>query len=44
MLAAYEARARGCRTATLQATPMAENIYAALGFRDLGLILEYTQA
>jgi GNAT superfamily N-acetyltransferase len=43
MLAAYEARARGCRTATLQATPMSENIYAAIGFRDLGLILEYTR-
>jgi ribosomal protein S18 acetylase RimI-like enzyme len=43
-LAAHDARARGCRTATLQATPMAEKIYAALGFRDLGLILEYTQS
>ena len=42
-LAAHDARARGCRTATLQATPMAEKIYAALGFRDLGLILEYAQ-
>jgi ribosomal protein S18 acetylase RimI-like enzyme len=43
-LAAHDARARGCRTATLQATPMAEKIYAAIGFRDLGLILEYTQS
>jgi GNAT superfamily N-acetyltransferase len=36
------ARARGCRTASLQSTPMAEHVYAALGFRDLGQILEYT--
>jgi len=40
--AVCDARARGCRTASLQATPMAEHIYAAVGFRDLGLILEYT--
>ena len=32
---------RGCRTATLQATEMAERIYADVGFRDLGRILEY---
>lgn len=37
----HEARARGCATATLQATPMAERVYAAAGFRDLGQILEY---
>jgi ribosomal protein S18 acetylase RimI-like enzyme len=37
----HDAAARGCRTATLQATPMAERIYAALGFRDLGRLLEY---
>src|SRR5262249_25380693 len=36
-----EARARGCRTATLQATPMAEGVYAAFGFRDLGRFVEY---
>src|SRR5690606_37593530 len=35
------AKARGCRTASLQATPMAERLYARLGFRDLGRILEY---
>ncbi len=35
------ARARGCETATLQATPMAERVYAAVGFRDLGRFLEY---
>ena len=33
---------RGCRTATLQSTEMAEGIYASVGFRDLGRILEYT--
>jgi ribosomal protein S18 acetylase RimI-like enzyme len=32
---------RGCRTASLQSTPMAERVYAAAGFRDLGRILEY---
>lgn len=37
-----EAIARGCTTATLQATPMAERMYAGVGFRDLGRILEYT--
>jgi ribosomal protein S18 acetylase RimI-like enzyme len=37
----HDARARGRRTATLQATAMAEGLYAALGFRDLGRILEF---
>jgi ribosomal protein S18 acetylase RimI-like enzyme len=37
----YEALARGCRTASVQSTPMAERVYAAVGFRDLGRILEY---
>jgi len=32
---------RGCVTASLQATPMAERLYASLGFRDLGRILEF---
>jgi ribosomal protein S18 acetylase RimI-like enzyme len=36
-----DALARGCETASLQATPMAERLYAAAGFRDLGRILEY---
>src|ERR1700729_2278291 len=40
-LLAQDARARGCRTASLQSTPMAERVYAALGFRDLGQILEF---
>jgi ribosomal protein S18 acetylase RimI-like enzyme len=37
----HDARERGRRTATLQSTPMAERVYAAVGFRDLGQILEY---
>jgi GNAT superfamily N-acetyltransferase len=37
----YAAWARGGRTASLQSTPMAERVYAAVGFRDLGRILEY---
>jgi GNAT superfamily N-acetyltransferase len=37
----HDARSRGCQTASLQSTPMAERVYAAAGFRDLGRILEY---
>jgi hypothetical protein len=37
----YDALARGCRTASLQSTPMAEDVYTAVGFHDLGRILEY---
>ena len=37
----HDARARGCKSASLQATPMAERVYATAGFRDLGRILEY---
>lgn len=37
----HDARERGCETASLQATPMAESLYASVGFRDLGRILEY---
>lgn len=40
----HDALARGCQTASLQATPMAERLYAAVGFRDLGTILEYVPA
>lgn len=36
-----DARARGCVTASLQATPAAEALYAAAGFADLGRILEW---
>jgi predicted GNAT family acetyltransferase len=32
---------RGCTTASLQSTTMAERVYARVGFRDLGRILEY---
>lgn len=35
------ARQRGCLTASLQATAMAEGAYARVGFRDLGLWQEY---
>jgi len=38
---AHDAVARGCRTASLQSTEMAERVYDAVGFRDLGRILEY---
>jgi len=40
-LLVHDAAARGCRTASLQSTAMAERVYAAVGFRDLGRILEY---
>jgi GNAT superfamily N-acetyltransferase len=36
-----DALERGCSTASLQSTAMAERIYAAIGFRDLGRIIEY---
>jgi len=37
----HDAAARGCRTASVQSTERAERVYAAVGFHDLGLILEY---
>jgi len=37
----HDAAARGCETASLQSTAMGERMYAAIGFRDLGRILEY---
>jgi ribosomal protein S18 acetylase RimI-like enzyme len=37
----HAAAARGCRTASLQSTAMAERAYAAVGFRDLGRFLEH---
>ena len=40
-LLVHDALARGCQTASLQSTPMAERVYTAVGFRDLGRILEY---
>lgn len=39
----YDARDRGCTTASLQSTEMAEGVYAAVGFRDLGRYLEYVK-
>ena len=36
-----DAVGRGCRTASLQSTAMAEGVYSAVGFRDLGRFLEY---
>ena len=36
-----QARSRGCSTASLQSTPAAEGVYAAIGFRDLGRYLEH---
>lgn len=35
------ARERGCATVSLQATAMAESVYARVGFRDLGRFDEY---
>jgi ribosomal protein S18 acetylase RimI-like enzyme len=40
----HDARSRGCTTASLQSTPMAERLYGAVGFRDLGRILEYVKS
>jgi GNAT superfamily N-acetyltransferase len=37
----HDAFQRGCSTASLQATPMAERLYAEAGFHDLGRFLEY---
>ena len=40
-LLVHEAAAQGSATASLQSTEMAERVYAAVGFRDLGRFLEY---
>ena len=40
----HDAAARGCRTASLQSTAMAERVYAAVGFRPLGRFVEYEPA
>jgi len=37
----HDALARGCRAASVQSTAIAEGVYASVGFRDLGRILEY---
>jgi len=39
-----DAAARGCETASLQSTAVAERVYAGVGFRDLGGIVEYVPA
>jgi GNAT superfamily N-acetyltransferase len=37
----HDAARRGCSTASLQSTPMAERVYASVDFHDLGRFLEY---
>jgi GNAT superfamily N-acetyltransferase len=37
----HDAVRRGCQTASLQSTEIARRVHAAVGFRDLGGILEY---
>src|SRR5205807_93340 len=37
----HDARERGCTTASLQATEMAEGIDARMGFRDRGRLIEF---
>ncbi len=38
----HHARERGCTTAGLQSSAVAEGVYASVGFADLGRYLEYT--
>jgi ribosomal protein S18 acetylase RimI-like enzyme len=40
----HNARRRGCATASLQATEIAQGVYAGVGFRDLGRFIEYVPA
>jgi GNAT superfamily N-acetyltransferase len=40
----HDARERGCTTASLQSTEVAEGVYATLGFLDLGRYVEYVPA
>ena len=42
-LLVHDARDRGLRSASLQSTPIAERVYAAVGFVDLGRIFEYVR-
>ena len=39
----HRAKRRGCATASLQSTLIAERVYASVGFQDLGRILEYVR-
>jgi ribosomal protein S18 acetylase RimI-like enzyme len=41
LLLLHDARRRGCQTASLQSTEIAERVYSSVGFRDLGRIVEY---
>jgi GNAT superfamily N-acetyltransferase len=38
-----DAWGRGCESVSLQSTPIAEHVYASIGFRDLGRIVEYSR-
>lgn len=42
-LLVHDARDRGCTTASLQSTEMAERVYANVGFRSLGRFVEYVR-
>jgi ribosomal protein S18 acetylase RimI-like enzyme len=37
----HQAKLRGCSTASLQSTAIGERVYARVGFKDLGRILEF---
>ena len=37
----HGAQARGCRTASIKSTEIAEHVYPRVGLRDLGRILEF---
>lgn len=39
----HQAKERGCTTASLQSTEMAERVYASVGFRDLGRFFEFVK-
>jgi predicted GNAT family acetyltransferase len=39
----HDAFERGSATASLQSTPMAERVYASVGFRDLGRFMEFVR-
>ncbi len=43
VLQLHHAIERGCRTASLQSTEMAEGVYRSIGFNDLGRIAEYVR-
>jgi ribosomal protein S18 acetylase RimI-like enzyme len=43
-LLVFDGIERGCESASLQSTPVADHVYAAIGFRDLGRFLEFVPA